>query len=88
MATVLKQFKGKLGPWCQLHNTGSLKPNDRCSCGSGKKFKRCCGGKIETAPLEPPKVDTPGEKSARAKAMLNVVGMATALGVDPTALLK
>ena len=25
--------------------TGKIKPgrNDRCSCGSGKKYKKCCG---------------------------------------------
>lgn len=25
-------------------------PNDRCPCGSGKKFKRCCGRRRSSAP--------------------------------------
>ncbi len=27
----------------QLVNEGSVGRNERCPCGSGKKFKRCCG---------------------------------------------
>ena len=25
------------------------RPNDRCACGSGKKFKKCCRGKYGSA---------------------------------------
>lgn len=28
----------------RANSSNHLNPNDRCSCGSGKKYKRCCGG--------------------------------------------
>jgi len=28
------------------------RPNDLCSCGSGKKFKRCCRSKQFSPPIE------------------------------------
>lgn len=30
-----------------MKNTTRLGPNDECSCGSGRKYKRCCKGKHE-----------------------------------------
>ena len=27
----------------QAHSSGSIGRNDPCSCGSGKKYKKCCG---------------------------------------------
>lgn len=35
------------GAACDGHNHRTLRPNERCSCGSGKKFKRCCGGRVD-----------------------------------------
>jgi uncharacterized protein YecA (UPF0149 family) len=29
-----------------------VKPNDKCPCGSGKKFKKCCG-EVKKASEEP-----------------------------------
>ncbi|MBT5471390.1 MAG: hypothetical protein HOK41_12370, partial [Nitrospina sp.] len=35
----------KLGPKVPAFE-GELKPNDSCLCGSGKKYKKCCAGKL------------------------------------------
>jgi len=32
---------------------GSPRPNDRCPCGSGRKFKRCCGSAPKTSTAGP-----------------------------------
>ena len=31
-----------------MRNTGKVGRNDLCSCGSGRKFKRCCEPKVKT----------------------------------------
>jgi len=28
-----------------VHDTPKVYPNDPCPCGSGKKYKKCCGKK-------------------------------------------
>jgi preprotein translocase subunit SecA len=35
MGVTLSRKEDKIGKKC--------KPNDPCPCGSGKKFKKCCG---------------------------------------------
>lgn len=30
-----------------IRNGGKIKRNDKCLCRSGKKWKKCCGKKIE-----------------------------------------
>lgn len=30
------------------HSGEKLKPNQKCPCGSGKKYKKCCQHKLET----------------------------------------
>lgn len=32
----------------------SLRPNDACPCGSGRKFKKCCGPVIDGVPASSP----------------------------------
>src|SRR5208283_3137036 len=45
--------------------------NDRCPCGSGKKYKQCCLAKDEAAarPASPPPETTPSRRYARAAAL-------------------
>ena len=37
-------FKGMMGP-AKTDAKKKVKPNAPCPCGSGKKFKKCCGKK-------------------------------------------
>jgi peptide deformylase len=43
----LDHLTGKLLPDFAIPrlDKNKLKPNDKCSCGSGKKYKKCCGDK-------------------------------------------
>jgi len=42
---------------------GGVGRNDPCPCGSGKKYKKCCLGKEEAGPKQPPGPDVPGEEA-------------------------
>jgi hypothetical protein len=51
-------------------STPSIGRNEPCPCGSGKKYKRCCG--VSAAPkLTPPKID-PGQMPAMPPGMENM----------------
>jgi len=39
------------------------RPNERCACGSGKKFKRCCGSKVRRARSVRPVQPSPPEQA-------------------------
>ena len=40
MKTIIR-YEGK--EYIEANNTQPIMSNDPCSCGSGKKFKKCCG---------------------------------------------
>lgn len=49
--SIFKKINGKwyfydgkiIGPQPYVRSTPKVGPNDPCPCGSGKKFKKCCG---------------------------------------------
>ena len=46
-----------------------MKPNDKCSCGSGKKFKKCCGSIVEIPEPKPERKLTAKERREAAHVM-------------------
>ena len=46
-----------------------MKPNDKCSCGSGKKFKKCCGSIVEIPEPKPERKLTAEERRKAAYVM-------------------
>lgn len=54
------------------------KRNDPCTCGSGKKFKKCCMNKEYLGPIQ----ELPKKKSD--KRLLSLCGMIAALSDDTT----
>jgi len=57
----------------------SISRNDPCPCGSGKKFKQCCGA---TGAPPPPVLDESGEPAPRAwKLPAGLASLAIGLGV-------
>lgn len=46
-ATGLKQSPTRMSvPGTQWRSGKKTMPNDKCPCGSGKKHKKCCGGRL------------------------------------------
>ncbi len=43
ITTALKGFDMAFGSPQQAHKSSTINRNDKCDCGSGKKYKRCCG---------------------------------------------
>jgi hypothetical protein len=52
--------------------TKKIKPNDKCTCGSDKKFKKCCWGK----PFYGPKQEFPDREYVSG---MSIIGMANYL---------
>ena len=51
-----------------------MRPNDKCSCGSGKKWKKCCGSIVEIVEPKPERKPTAKERRAAANVMATIAG--------------
>jgi hypothetical protein len=60
-----------------------VQPNDSCPCGSGRKFKRCCSGKIDWTKILRSGEDYRQHLSIRGRNLLFADAISDALGFDP-----
>lgn len=53
LAAEVRAARGLSAPKAPAFSPPRPRRNDPCPCGSGRKFKKCCGAKAETKPVSP-----------------------------------
>ena len=63
--------------------SAKIGPNDECPCWSGKKYKRCCKGRLDWTQIVRSGVDQRKFMSIRGRNLMFAAAIGDALGLDP-----